>query len=141
MEPDLRTLTAVAATTVVELMATDGWDRAKAAVVSLWRRVHPEQAAEIGAELSAVRGEVLAARDTEDKQPELDLVSEWRNRLLRLVAADPSPERELRLLMAELRPVAAETEANRINLVIMRAKATDHGRVYQAGHDQKIVER
>lgn len=89
MEPDLAALTSAAATTLVRLMATDGWDRVKAAVVSLCRRVHPDHAQAVDAELSAACLEVRAARKAKDDQAELDLMGEWRGRLRRLVAAAP----------------------------------------------------
>lgn len=49
-------------------------------------------------------------------------------------------EQELRRLVEEFRPALAEVEAGRTS-VRMRANATGGGRVYQAGRDQKIVER
>jgi hypothetical protein len=55
MEPGLTTLTAVAATTLVQLMATDSWDRFKVAIVSLWRRVDPDRAETIDAELATAQ--------------------------------------------------------------------------------------
>ena len=140
MEPDLTTLTSVAATTLVGLMTTDSWDRVKAAVVSLWRRVHPERAETVDAELSAACCEVLAAREAHDEQAELDLVSEWRCRLQRLVATDLQLQQELRAMVEEFRPIVVEAEAARISSIRMRAKAAGHGKVYQAGRDQKIVD-
>jgi hypothetical protein len=139
MESDLATLTSAAAVTLVRLMATDGWDRVKSAVVSLWRRVHPEGAAAVDAELSAACHEVLAARRAQDEQAELDLVGEWRSRLRQLVASDPQLQEDLHRLIEEFRPAVAEVEAARIGSVTMQAKATGHGQVYQAARDQKIV--
>lgn len=141
MEPELVTLTSTAATTLVRLMATDGWDQVKAAVVSMWRRAHPERAETVEADLAAARLEVLTSSEADDEQAELDLISEWRSRLQRLVIGDPELQQELRRLIEEFRPAAAEVEATRIGSVKMQAKATGHGRVYQAGGDQKIVER
>ena len=122
-------------------MTTEGWDRAKAAIVALWRRVHPERAEAVDSELAAARCEVLAASDAQDEQAELDLVGEWRSRLGRLVAADPQLQQELRRFVEEFGPAVAEAGATRIGPVTMQAKATGHGRVYQAGRDQKVVER
>jgi hypothetical protein len=138
MEQDLTALTSAAAVTLVRLMAADSWDRAKGVVVSMWRRAHPLQADEIDAELAAARLEVLAAHDAQDEQAELDLVSEWRSRLRRLVAADPQVVQELRQLVEELRPILAEAEDTRVSSVRMQARASGQGRVYQAARDQKI---
>jgi hypothetical protein len=141
MEPDLMTLTSSAATTLVRLMTTDGWDRFKAAIMSMWRRAQPERAETVDADLAAARLELLTANEAHDEQAEVDLVGEWRSRLQRLVIGDPELQHELRTLVEEYRPAVAEVETTRIGSVKMEAKATGHGRVYQAGGDQKIVER
>jgi len=141
MEPELATLTTAAATTLIRLMTTDGWDRARAAIISLWRRVHPERAEAVDAELAAARREILAASDPQDEQAELDLVGEWRSRLRRLVAADPQLQQELRRFVEEFHPAVAEAGVTRIGPVRMQARADGHGRVYQAGRDQSVVAR
>jgi len=141
MEPDLGILTSTAATTLVQLMTTDAWDRFKASIVSLWRRVHPERADTVDAELAAARLEVLAAGAALAEQARLDLADEWRSRLRPLVAAEPQLADDLRRLVEEFRPVLAEAEASRPGAVRMKATASGHGRVYQAAGDQHIVER
>lgn len=140
MELDLTTLTSTAATTLVRLMATDAWDRVKAAVVSLWRNAHPDRADAVEGELTAACRAVQAARLAQDERAELDQVGEWRGRIYQLVASDLDLQRELRSLVEEFGPAVAEVEASQIGPVKMQAKATGHGRVYQAGRDQKIVE-
>ena len=87
-------MASTAATTIVGLLASDGWEQAKKAVGSLWRRVHPERAemvgAEmVGAELLETREQVLAARQEGDEHAEQELVGEWHSRLRRLLVADP----------------------------------------------------
>ncbi len=140
MEPDAGALTSAAAVTLVTLMTTDGWERVKAAFVSLWRRVHPGRAAAVEAELTAARLEALAAREAGDGQAELDLVAEWRSRLRRLTAADEQVQQDLRELVETFRPLLA-AEAPQAQRISMRAKAAGHSRVNQAGRDQTIVER
>jgi hypothetical protein len=139
VDSDLTALASSAATTLVGLMVTDAWERFKTAVVSLWQRAHPDRAEAVGDELAAARLEVLAAREAQDEQAELDLVTEWRGRLRRLVAGDPQLAEELRRLVAEFSPDPAQPGITQS--VSMQATASGHGRVYQAGRDQKIVER
>ncbi|MGH3688008.1 MAG: hypothetical protein ACRDSM_23780, partial [Pseudonocardiaceae bacterium] len=62
MDPELTALTAMAATTVVQLLATTAWEQAKNAVGELWRRVHPDRAETVQAELEETRLELLTAR-------------------------------------------------------------------------------
>jgi len=139
VEPELTALTTVAAATLVQLMATDSWDRFKVAIVSLWRRVHPDRAEMVDGELAQARLEVLAAVEAGDDQAELDVMAEWHSRLRRLVATRPELAADLQRLLDEFRPVLGE--GSETDSVRMRAQASGHGRVYQAGRDQKIVER
>ncbi|HEV2370994.1 MAG TPA: hypothetical protein VGS19_02395 [Streptosporangiaceae bacterium] len=140
MDPELAALTSTAAATLVQLMTTDGWERAKASVGGLWRRAHPGRALAVEADLAAARQEALSARQRGDEQAELDLVGEWRSRLRRLVAANPELERELRQVVNELQPVMEKATEARVNLVTVQAKATGNSRIFQAGRDQHIVE-
>jgi hypothetical protein len=136
------TLTAAAGTALVGAMATDAWAQAKAIVVGLWRRVHPERANTVEAELIEVRTEVLAAREAGDAQTEAALAAEWQRRLRRLLDANPNLAGEMqRVLHDELIPMLPAAEQTRVRTVTMAATASGHGRVYQAGRDQRITER
>ena len=136
------TLAAAAGTALVGAMATDAWAQAKAITVRLWRRVHPERATTVEAELVELRAEVLAARQAGDTQAEAALAAEWQQRLRRLLAANPSLAAELqRVLREELLPLLPPPEQTRVQTVTMTARASGHGRVYQAAGDQHITER
>lgn len=141
MELDLTVLASAAATTLVGVMAADSWDGFKSALVSLWRRIYPERADTVDADLAEARQAVLAARAVGDEQAGLDTAGEWHSRLLRLVATDPMAAGELGRLVEEFQPVVARDEAARVSNVRMTAKASGQGRVFQAGRDQKITER
>jgi hypothetical protein len=122
-------------------MATDAWQQARAVVVSLWRRVHPERAETIEGELAEVRTEVLAARQGGHGPAEEDLVDDWRRRLRRLLQADPGLADELqRLLEEELVPILPATERSRVGTIMMNATASGQARVYQAGRDLHVNE-
>jgi hypothetical protein len=133
-------LVLAAGTALVTAMATDGWEQARSAAAVLWRRVHPERVAAIEAELEEVRGEVLAARQADDQVAVEGLVSDWQRKLRRLLADDPDLAGELRRVLEEewtpLLPVAEQTGMRDI---VQTAKASGHGRVYQAGRDQHIT--
>ena len=51
-----------AGTALVSAMATEVWQQARASVVALWRRVHPQQADTVEADLEGLRAQVLDAR-------------------------------------------------------------------------------
>ncbi|MEV0199839.1 hypothetical protein [Nonomuraea sp. NPDC050691] len=133
-------LVLAAGTAVVTAMATDGWQRACDAVVALWRRRHPERAPAVEAELLETRAEVLAARESGDSQTEAELAAEWQSRLRRLTADDPRVAEELRHMLDALAPLLREAGQPSVQHVIMNARASEHGRVYQAAHDQHITE-
>ena len=139
MDPELTALTSTAAATVVKLLATAAWERATSAVGGLWRRVHPERAQTVQAELEDSRAEVLAAREVGDEQVEQILVGEWQGRLRRLVVADPQLVDELRWMVAELRAVLADADPPQHITISMQATTFDTSRVNQAGRDLHIT--
>ncbi|MGW4532240.1 hypothetical protein ACWEOI_14945 [Nocardia sp. NPDC004340] len=97
-----------AGTAVVKLMATDVWSGAKNVVVGWWRKHHPEQAEQVGAELDQLHDEVIDAEIDDDTRDAL--AGEWRLRFKRLLATDPALAAELRHLLAEeLAPMLAGT--------------------------------
>ncbi len=127
---------------VVALLATDGWEATKAAVGSVWRRVHPERGELVEAELVEARAEVVAARTAGDMQGEQALAGEWQGRLRRLFAADPDAATELLRALDELVAQLPEAERVQIGNISMSATATAHGRTYQVGQgSQHITER
>lgn len=138
MDPELTALTSTAASTVVRLLATAAWEQAKTAVGGLWRRVHPERAETVQAELEECRVEVLAARQVGDEQAEETLVGEWHGRLRRLVTADPQLADDLRRMVAELRSVLADA-APQATTITMQARTFGNSRVNQAGRDLHVT--
>ena len=138
MDAELAAMLSQAATTLVQLLTTDGWERAKSAIGSLWERVHPDRVQTLDDELADSRAALLAARDAGDDQAARDLEGEWRGRLSRLVAGDPRVADELPGLLQELRAALGEPAQEQGGHIDMRARASGHARVYQAGHDQQI---
>jgi hypothetical protein len=140
VDSELTTLTSTAATTLVQLLATAAWEQAKTAIGGLWRRVHPERAETVQAELEESRAEVLAARQTGDAQVELALVGEWNGRLRRLVVTDPQLADELGRVVEELRSaLVAEADPPRDATITMQARTSGNSRVNQAGRDLHVT--
>jgi hypothetical protein len=131
-----------AGTALVGAIATDAWQGARTGLVELWRRVHPEQADAVDAELTASRAEVLAARAAGEADVEQALAADWQLRIQALLRAKPAVAVELRRLLDEqLTPALTADERSRIGTLVMKAEASGDGRVYQAGRDQHITER
>jgi len=125
-----------AGTALVAAIATDAWERARTAVVALWRRTRPDQADVIDEEFADSRRRVLVAREAGDEETVRALVSDWQIRLQSLLRHDPSVADELcALLAAELAPPAGGFS---VGAQTMRAEASGHGRVFHAGRDQHI---
>jgi hypothetical protein len=139
MDPALTALAATAATTLVAALATDAWERAKTAVGGLWRRVHPDHADTVEADLVETRAAVLEARRAGDEPAEQALAGEWQSRLRRLLAADPRLADDLRGILDELTPAPPEADRVRIGRIQMTATASDHGRVVQLGQGTQNV--
>ncbi|MED7928006.1 hypothetical protein SMD20_27355 [Nonomuraea sp. LP-02] len=131
-----------AGTALVTAMATDAWQSARDGAVALWRRARPEQAEVVEAELTEVREQVLQARGEGDADTEQALAGSWQVRLQQLLRADPSLAGEVRRVLDEvLTPALEPADQERIGSLVMKATASGHGRVYQAGRDQTIHER
>lgn len=106
MEAELAALAASGATTVIGLMATDGWNAVRARVVALMRRDVSglDDAAErerVEGELELERREAAEARAGGDTAALSDLEAVWRTRLRRLLTEDPAAAATLRALVAE----------------------------------------
>jgi hypothetical protein len=138
MEPELIDLARSAGSTVVTLMATDAWERAREGVVALWRRVSPSRADGVEEELEAARGDLLTARENGDDLTEQELRDEWTGRVRRLLRERPEVASELRQILTDLDPELTDSVPRTLQ---MRAEASGSGRVYQAGRDQHITER
>jgi len=121
-------------------MTADGWQQVHSAIVKLWKRVHPGRAETIEAELSETREEALAALKDGDTELMAELAADWHRRLQRLLHADPDSAAELQHVLEEvINPVIKSTEQQLIGQITLKATASGHGRVYQAGHDQHIT--
>ncbi|MFJ9034371.1 hypothetical protein ACIRQP_39185 [Streptomyces sp. NPDC102274] len=138
MELELAALASLAASTVVSGMATAGWEQAQQAMGELWRRVYPERAGTVVAELGEARAEVLVARRNGDEGAERELVGEWEARLRRLLVANPEMVPELQRLIDELDPTA-RAEEPRTGNVTLTANASGRSRVTMAGRDINIT--
>jgi hypothetical protein len=124
--------TALAAVGVeVKSRASEGWEQAKKTVTALWRRVRLDRADTVATDLVGARADLLAAQAAGDQDSERDLVLQWRNRLRRLLAADPDLATPLYELVARLGPGSAAP----VSTVGLYGHATGHGRVDQAGDD------
>lgn len=137
MEPELAALASTAGTAVVTLLATEGWERARDGIAALWRRVRPDRAEAVTAELEASREDLLAARSAGDDDAEGELCTEWQGRVRRLLREQPEVAEELRGLLAELAPDNGTSAPS----VTQHATASGQARVYQAGRDQHISGR
>lgn len=133
VDAELVELAGTAGTTIVTLLATDAWEKTKAAVAGLWGRVHPQRAETVAAELVEARGELLAAQASGDTDTEQALVGEWQSRIRRLLAADPAVAGELRQLLGELAPAQPAGTQVWTGTVTMTTTASGNAQVNQLG--------
>ncbi|WP_420033311.1 hypothetical protein ACN2WE_12245 [Streptomyces sp. cg28] len=136
MDPEMAALAGTAGTTLVTMLTTEAWQRARDGIASLWRRAEPDRAEGISAELDVTRADLLAAQAGGDLESRDELDTEWRGRIRRLLVTHPEEAEALRTLIDELQPLApADTS------VSQHATASGHARVYQAGRDQNFNQR
>jgi hypothetical protein len=133
MDPELAELASAAATTVVTLLVTDGWEKAKSAMGSLWRSVRPDRAGRAEADIVDAREDLLRA-GPDGANVKSELIGQWASRLRALLAADPALAPVLRrLLDDELRPALPVGVSRQIGSITMEAHADHGGRIYQSG--------
>ncbi|MYS22519.1 hypothetical protein GA0115240_142182 [Streptomyces sp. DvalAA-14] len=137
MDPEITSLAQGGGATLVTLMATDAWQAAREGFVQLWRRMQPNRAEAISAELDAGHAEVAAAVVVDDQGVLSEVRAEWQGRLRRLLVGRPEAVAELRRLLDEIAPLALAG----VPAVTQRAIASGHARIYQAGRDQHITEQ
>ncbi|MFJ8083280.1 hypothetical protein ACIQ6Y_22075 [Streptomyces sp. NPDC096205] len=136
---DPSTVAQLAGSALVAAMATDAWQQARTGVVSVWRRVRPEEASAVDAELAEARTGLLADDATAAAG---ELTALWQRRLLELLLADTARTEELaRELHRLTQRLDSAPPAPAVGTVRMHARATDGGRVYQSGRDINITER
>ncbi|MGD6749429.1 hypothetical protein [Streptomyces sp. BH105] len=124
-----------AGTALVGAMATDTWGQIREATVALWRRVSPERAVAVGAELEEFRSQVLQARREGDAHTEDALVSACRLSLHQLLRQDPALYAEFRQLFERhLVPALSEGERTTVQSIVQNATVSG-GVSIQAGRD------
>jgi hypothetical protein len=136
VDPEITQLASAAATQLVQLLTTEGWQQVKDRLASLWRRAQPDRADAVAVEIGVTRDDLLAAQQGCDDEAAAELRAEWQGRLRRLLGAHPEAARELRELLAELTP-----DASAVPSVTQHAVASGNAKVYQAGRDQKVTYR
>lgn len=123
-----------AGTAVVKLMATDVWSGAKSVVVGWWRRHHPEQADQVGADLDQLHDDVVDA-EIDDETREA-YAGSWRIRLRQLIATNPELAEELRRLLTEQLNPMLEAAGQTTTTISQTATVTgDNNATTQAGRD------
>ncbi|WP_241827140.1 NB-ARC domain-containing protein [Streptomyces graminilatus] len=126
MEAELATLAASAATTLVGLIVSESWERAKGGVVRFFgRRASGEPAED---ELRAEREELDRARSTGDSQAQERVHEHLRQRLAGIFRTDPRAAEELAQLLTALAPDASSTFVNLVS------GGVNHGPVFQGSH-------
>ncbi|MDG4770974.1 hypothetical protein [Solwaraspora sp. WMMD792] len=139
---DIDPIAAATGAALIQAIATDAWEKARDGAVALWRRVRPQQADAVAAELAEVREEVMAARRDGDTDAERGLVDDWQRKLQRLIRQDPAFAAELRRLLDDtLTPLLPPADQQQVGGITMTATARDNARVYQAARDQHITEK
>ncbi|WP_202495725.1 hypothetical protein [Streptomyces sp. SID4982] len=129
-------LAGTAGTTLVTLLTTEAWQRARDGIASLWRRAEPERAEAISTELEVTRTDLLTAQAGGDFHSQSELGAEWQGRIRRLLVTHPEEAAALRALISELEPLAPVAPT-----VTQHATASGHAHIYQAGRDQNFSQR
>ncbi|MFD0319085.1 NB-ARC domain-containing protein [Streptomyces flavalbus] len=127
MEAELAALAASGATTLVGLIVSESWERAKSGLGRFFRR--SDGPADDGEEeLRATRDALERARATGDVRGEERVHARLRQRLADIFQTEPGAAEELARLLAALAP---DTSHTFVNLV---SGGVNHGPVFQGSH-------
>jgi hypothetical protein len=137
VETEVAVLASTGAVTLVKLMTTDAWEQVKQRVSALFGSGRRDQSELVEGDLEDTRTGVVNAAVCGDEPAIADAETEWRLRLQRLLAADPRAISELRRILEEFDVSSSPVSMH----IVMKARATGHGRVNQAGHDQHFGEK
>ena len=126
VEAELTALAASGATTLVGLMVSESWERAKSGLARFFGRHAPGEAAE--EELHAASVELDSARASGDAGVQAEVQARWRRRLEGMFQEDPGAAEELAQLLSELAPNASRT------FVSLVSGGVNHGPAFQGSH-------
>lgn len=127
------------ASALVGAMSTDAWPQVQAAMVEVWRRALPEETDAVEAELAHTR-EAVRQSSFGEEDTKAALATRWALRTQRLLAIEPGLSGELSQVLEDALTALPPAERARIESTVRQAGAVGHGRVYQAGRDQRISE-
>ncbi|MFF5497795.1 hypothetical protein [Streptomyces aquilus] len=124
---------------IVRAATEDNWQQISETVVELWGRLLPHQAAAVEADLAELR-QALQANPVGRTSPRRQLLEEvWQLRFQRLTEVGRSDPADLRRFIEQrLVPLLPDEAAPEPTSVVLEARATDHGVVFQAGRDQRV---
>ncbi|MFJ9679496.1 hypothetical protein ACIRP2_15680 [Streptomyces sp. NPDC101194] len=131
MDAELTALAASGATTLVSLMVTDSWTRARELVGRFLARVGSDPTAVT--DLDDARSRLLATDAPEGGQAGADVRSQWQVHLQQLVEGGSVTSTELHVLIASLQQLAASSTTPRGSVHNDIAGGVQHGPVIQAG--------
>jgi tetratricopeptide (TPR) repeat protein len=126
VEAELAALAASGATTLVGLMVSESWERAKGGLARFFGRRASGQATED--ELQASSAELGSARAAGDAGAQADVQARWRQRLEDIFQEDPAAAEELAELLSELAPDASRT------FVSLVSGGVNYGPAFQGSH-------
>jgi hypothetical protein len=134
MDPELMSLASTAGATLVALMTTDAWKRAKGAVIDVWRRHRPGAVTNLEADLDEVRAEVLA---TKNHPAEDAAVASWENRIaMHMLKLSQTPA-SLSSLVGELNSILL-SEQSRTPGIYIDVSTSGSGRTNVLGQGQQF---
>ena len=129
MDAEVAAIVSASATTILQLMLTDGWEQAKERISGLFGK-HGADPAVVGQQLDQARAQ-LPLEVREDGSMSMQASSEMTSILRGLLDAHPTVATELAATLFDLSS-GMNARDSRMNIK-MNARASDDVRVYQQG--------
>ncbi|MET8371779.1 hypothetical protein [Micromonospora profundi] len=134
MDPEFAALAAAGAQTIVTLVATEGWERAKELVVGAFARRGDVTSQGIGSELQRSHDLISAADSSNDRSVREQEQARWDARLRLLMLEDPGAVP----IVGELVRSAGVANVSSTGTIKMQARASGQARIYQQGHGNQF---
>ena len=136
MDAEAATLAASGATTLVNLMATDGWQKAKELVRRVFGRSSESASAEVARELDIVRTALANRPNGEDIGA--SFADSLRGIFVKTIDDGSLTVEDLSALVGQLVELAKESSQTASTTINMSANAQGGGKVYQQGYGTQI---
>jgi hypothetical protein len=138
MEEMLAKLAISAGSLLVKAVVTDGYELVRSAVLKLWRRHEPDEAAKIERTLETTHAELTEATEADAAQVVEEFDADWQTYFRALLRSHPEAADDVREVVEELKPLIAANSTQHAGDITQTANVRDRSISVQAGNSANV---